>query len=122
MMTKILRHGLSGLLAAFFVLGGTLNIFASPEVLADYETWGYPSWFHFITGGLELISAVMLAIPATRLAGSGLAALVMIGAAGTVLLHGDVGHAMAPLIVLAFLALNAWLHRYATTPRPVGKP
>ncbi|MWD27444.1 DoxX family protein [Aquicoccus sp. SCR17] len=103
------RHIFALLLAAFFVLGGSMNIFASEQVLEDYARWGYPGWFHFLTGALEWTSAVLIAIPATRLAGSVLAAAVMASAAGTVALHGEFSHAMAPLVVLALAALNGWL-------------
>ena len=34
------RALITWLLAAFFLLGGTLNVFASPEILADYVRWG----------------------------------------------------------------------------------
>ncbi|MAS12602.1 MAG: DoxX family protein [Nitratireductor sp.] len=102
------RHIYAGLLAAFFVLGGFLNIFASPVVLDDYQRWGYPGWFHYVTGLLEWSSALLVALPFTRLAGSALAATVMTAAAATVLLHGEYAHAVAPLVILALVCLNAW--------------
>lgn len=103
------RHIYAGLLAAFFVLGGFLNIFASPVVLDHYQRWGYPGWFHYVSGLLEWSSALLLALPLTRLAGSALAAIVMTAAAATVLLHGEYSHAVAPLVVLVLVCLNAWL-------------
>ena len=102
------RNVYAWLLAAFFVLGGTLNIFASPTVLDDYQRWGYPGWFHYLTGLLEWSSALLVALPFTRLAGSALAATVMTAAAATVLLHGEYAHAVAPLVILALVCLNAW--------------
>jgi len=87
-------------LAAFFVVGGIGNIFASDAIRADYLRWGYPTWFHYVTGILELAAAGLIAWRPTRLFGAGLASLVMIGAAGTVLKNGEVSHAIAPLIVL----------------------
>lgn len=103
------RHIYAVLLAAFFVLGGTLNIFASEQIQADYARWGYPGWFPYITGLLEWIAAVLIALPAMRLLGTLLAAAIMASAAGTVLLNGEFGHAAAPLIVLALVAVNGWL-------------
>ena len=99
------------LLSAFFVLGGTMNILASPEILADYERWGYPVWFPYVTGGLEWTAAVLIALPATRLAGSALAAAIMVSAAGTVILHGEYLHAVPPVIVFTLVCLNGWLTR-----------
>lgn len=99
----------SRLLAAFFVLGGTLNIFASPEVLDDYSRWGFPDWFHYVTGVLEWTAAVLLFFRTTRLAGGVLAGGVMAAAAITVLLNGEYSHAIAPMVVLALIALNMGL-------------
>ncbi|WP_373946898.1 DoxX family protein [Paracoccus marcusii] len=103
------RHVFAGALAAFFLLGGTLNFFASPEIQADYARWGYPDWFPYVTGLLEWIAAALLAVPRTRLAGSLLGALLMAAAAATVLLHGEWSHAIPPLVVLALVTLNGWL-------------
>lgn len=103
------KHIFAGLLAAFFALGGFLNIFASSEVLENYARWGYPDWFHYLTGTLEWCSALLIVLPRTRLIGSMLAAAVMTAAAGTVLLHGEYAHAIAPLIVLGLVGLNGWI-------------
>ena len=57
---------LAWILAAFFVFGAAVNISAPESVAADYQRWGYPDWFHFATGGLELATAVLLAQAGTR--------------------------------------------------------
>ena len=103
------RHIFAGALAAFFLLGGILNIFASPEIRADYDRWGYPDWFPYLTGILEWSAAALIAIPRTRLSGSLLGAGIMAAAAATVLLHGELGHAIPPLVILALVVLNGWL-------------
>lgn len=91
---------LAWLLAAFFVVGGIGNIFASDAILSDYQRWGYPGWFHYVTGVAELSSALLIAYRPTRLVGAALASAVMLAAAGTVLSHGEFSHAIAPLVVL----------------------
>lgn len=97
------------LLAAFFVFGGFGNIFASGVILADYARWGYPDWFHYVTGLLELSVAALLIVWPRRLYGSILGSLVMLAAAGTVILHGEYSHAIAPLVVFGFCLLVGWL-------------
>jgi hypothetical protein len=53
-MSKISRHqGLALALAAFFVVGSLSNIFAPGSIYEEYLRWGYPRWFHFVTGSLE---------------------------------------------------------------------
>lgn len=108
---------LAWLLAAFFLLGGTLNMFASPEILADYDRWGYPSGFNRFTGLLEWLAALLILLRRTRFVGSLLGASVMAAAALTVLLHGEYGHAVPPLIVMCVSLLTAALWRPERPPK-----
>jgi hypothetical protein len=85
-------------LAAFFVVGSLSNIFAPASIYAQYLRRGYPPWFHFVTGSLELATAVLLAQARTRLWGSALGCTVMLAALATVTLHGEYGHGVPPLI------------------------
>ncbi|MEO6918709.1 MAG: DoxX family protein [Collimonas sp.] len=107
-------------LAAFFVVGSLSNIFAPPSIYEEYLQWGYPSWFHFVTGTLELTTAVLLARTPTRIWGSALGCTVMLAALTTVTLHGEYGHGVAPLVA-AILSIvvgwNAWCKRLTI---PVG--
>jgi len=86
-------------LAAFFVVGSITNIFAPGSIYEEYLTWGYPPWFHFVTGSLELTTAVLLTRANTRVLGAALGGSVVLGALATVTLHGEYGHAAAPLVV-----------------------
>jgi len=85
-------------LAAFFVVGSLSNIVAPRSIIEEYLKWGYPHWFHFVTGSLELMTAVLLARARTRLWGSALGCTVMLAALTTVALHGEYGHGVAPLV------------------------
>ncbi len=97
-MSKISWRQVSALaLAAFFVVGSLSNIFAPPSIYEEYLRWGYPRWFHFVTGSLELTTAVLLVRAQTRLWGSALGCTVMLAALATVTLHGEYGHGVAPL-------------------------
>lgn len=102
---------LAWLLVAFFIVGGIGNFFVSPEIAADYRRWGYPDWFHYLTGALELTAAALIAYRPTRFWGAGLASGVMVAAALTVLWHGELTHAIAPLIVLAVALTVGFLIR-----------
>uniref|UniRef100_B0T6H4 DoxX family protein n=1 Tax=Caulobacter sp. (strain K31) TaxID=366602 RepID=B0T6H4_CAUSK len=77
-MSKIAwRQFLAWALSAFFVLGGAMNIVAPASIVADYARWGYPAWFHYVTGMLELVCAGLLVPRKTRPASAILGALVM---------------------------------------------
>ena len=101
-MSKISwRQVLPFALAAFFVVGSLSNIVGPRSILDEYLKWGYPHGFHFVTGSLELMTAVLLARARTRLWGSALGCTVMLAALATVTLHGEYGHGVAPLVVAA---------------------
>jgi len=108
-------------LLAFFVLGCIMNIAAPESVAADYARWGYPDWFHYVTGVFEGAAAMLLARQVTRRKGALLAALVMLGALATLLLNGEFGHALAPAILLIALGLCLYLDEKWLEARWEGK-
>lgn len=108
-----------GLLVVLFLLQGGMKLAgASHEVQAFTERWGYPLWFMYVVGTLEVAGAVGLLIPKLRpLAASGLF-LLMLGAIAT---HVRVGEWMAlPLPVVA-AGLAAWVAWEWRTNLPFGR-
>ena len=99
---------LSWALSAFFALGFVINTFAVNMVGPDYQRWGFPDWFHFVTGGLELMVALLLPLAMTRLFGVALGAAVMIAAVATVAYHQEFHRAVPPLVVLVLLTIVGW--------------
>ncbi|HEV2701703.1 MAG TPA: DoxX family protein [Steroidobacteraceae bacterium] len=109
-MSKISwRQALALALAAFFVVGSLTNIFASPSIYGEYLQWGYPRRFHYVTGSLELTTAVLLARAQTRLWGSALGSSVMLAALATVTLHGEYTHGVAPLVAASLTMFVGWI-------------
>jgi hypothetical protein len=96
-------------LAAFFVVGSLSNLFAPQSIYDEYLRWGYPPWFHFVTGSLELSTAVLLAWAPGRLLGSALGSTVMLAALGTVMIHSEYGHAAPPLVAAAISVFVGWI-------------
>lgn len=108
-MSKVSWRQVSALaLAAFFVVGSLSNIFAPPSIYEEYLRWGFPHWFHFVTGSLELTTAILLALERTRPWGSVLGCTVMVAALTTVIFHGEYGHGVAPLVVAILSVLVGW--------------
>lgn len=108
-MSKISwRQVLPLILATFFVVGSFSNIFAPGPIHEEYEKWGYPSWFHFVTGSLELTAAILLFRAPSRVWGSALGFTVMFAALVTVIVHGEYGHAIPPIIAATFSLLVGW--------------
>src|SRR3977135_4254369 len=67
-MSKISWRQVSALaLAAFFVVGSLSNIFAPGSIYEEYLRWGYPHWFDFVNGSLELTNPVLLEQAGSRM-------------------------------------------------------
>jgi hypothetical protein len=103
-------------LAAFFVAGSLGNMLAPPSIYREYLQWGYPGWFHFVTGSLELTAAVLLARERTRLWGSALGCTVMLAALATVTVHGEFEHGVAPLVAATLSIVVGWIAQRKRLP------
>ena len=109
-MSKISwRQVLPLALAAFFVVGSLSNILAPESIYQEYLKWGYPHWFHFVTGSLELTAAILLFRAPSRLLGSALGCTVMFAALATVIIHGEYGHAVPPLVAATWSLVVGWI-------------
>lgn len=109
MKREFWRKGVIVLLVLFFAAGGFTNLFPPAAMAGDYARWGYPEWFHYVTGVLELSAAALIVWQPMRWAGLLLAFSVMCGALATLLVHHEFLHALAPVTVMAVLAVAVWL-------------
>jgi uncharacterized membrane protein YphA (DoxX/SURF4 family) len=92
------------LLVAGFFGAGLFNAIGTPGTQGDFARWGYPRWWNIFTGGLEMMSAVLIALPVSRSLGLALGVVVIAAAVLTVLRHRDFSH-MAPLSVFVALII-----------------
>lgn len=96
--------------AAMFLMVGYGKLTGNPQMVAVFEQIGFGQWFRYVTGTIEVVSAIFLLIP--RAAGLGALALVftMLGAVATHLFI--VGGSFAPAaVLLAVTATIAWARR-----------
>jgi hypothetical protein len=89
-----------GLLVAAFAGAGIFNVIGTAATKDGFARWGYPRWWNIVTGGLEIVSAAAIAVPASRIAGLALGAAIIAAAILTVLRHRDYVH----LVPLGFFA------------------
>jgi hypothetical protein len=99
-------HALSiWLLVAGFFGAGLFNAIGTPATQSDFARWGYPRWWGRLTGGLEMMSAVLIALPVCRVIGLALGTVIIAAAVLTILRHRDFTH-LAPLgVFVAVIAL-----------------
>ncbi|BDU21561.1 DoxX family protein [Dyella sp. GSA-30] len=103
------RQALPFVLATFFVVGSLINIIAPGSIYEEYLKWGYPPWFHFFTGTMELTAAILLFRKATRLSGALLGGTVMFAALATVVIRGEYAHAVPPLAAATLSLVVGWI-------------
>ena len=93
------------LLVAAFFGAGVFNAIGTSGTQSDFARWGYPRWWNILTGGLEIRSAVLIALPASRIVGLALGAVIIVAAVLTVLRHRDFSHLVALSVFVALIAL-----------------
>jgi membrane-bound metal-dependent hydrolase YbcI (DUF457 family) len=72
---------------------------------SDFARWGYPRWWGILTGALEIMSAVLIALPVSRIVGLTLGAAIIAAAVLTVRRHRDFTHLLPLGVFVALIAL-----------------
>jgi hypothetical protein len=107
------------LLVAGFFGAGLFNAIGNPGTQSDFARWGYPRWWNVFTGGLEIMSGVLIALPVSRVVGLALGAVIIAAAVLTVLRHRDFSH-LVPLSV--FVALSKFASYAVSRSRDAHLP
>lgn len=96
------------LLVAAFFGAGVFNAIGTRATRESFVRWGYPSWWHLVTGGLEILCALLIALPVGRDPGLVLGTIIIAAALATVLRHREYSDLTPPAAFLALIALAAF--------------
>ena len=97
-------------LAGMFLFVGGLKLTGAPELVGLFDAIGIGQWLRYVTGSIEVVSAVALLVPAWAAFGALLLIPTMVGAVFTHLFI--VGGSAVPATVLLIGALAiAWARR-----------
>ena len=93
--------------AAMFLLAGSMKLGGAREMVQMFGVIGLGQWFRYLTGAIEVVSAVLLLIPAVASYGAALLAVTMVGA---ILTHLFIvgGNPAIPIALLASTSTIAW--------------
>jgi putative oxidoreductase len=96
--------------AAMFLFAGSLKLTGAPPMIATFDAIGMGQWFRYVTGTIEVLSAILLLIPSLAFFGALLLVPTMVGA---VLAHLFIigGSPAAAIVLLAAAAGTAWTRR-----------
>jgi len=97
-------------LAAMFLFAGGLKLAGVPEMVGVFDAVGIGQWFRYLTGSIEVVSAVALLVPAWAAFGALLLIPTMVGAVITHLFIVGGSAAPAAVLLLGSLAI-AWARR-----------
>ena len=97
-------------LAGMLILAGGLKLAGVPVMVALFDAIGIGQWFRYVTGSIEVVSAVALVVPSWAAFGALLLIPTMVGAVFTHLFI--VGGSAVPAAVLLTGSLAvAWARR-----------
>lgn len=99
------------LLALVFLASGGAKLASLQFEIDAFMRWGYPLWFMYLTGAIEVAGGLALLIP--RLAGLAAAglALMMTGAIMTHVIHAELAMGIAATVLFSLLVGSAWVRR-----------
>jgi putative oxidoreductase len=104
---NIALGSLQVLLAAAFLMAGASKLTGAEMMVNEFESIGLGQWFRYLTGGLEIVAAILLLTPRKSGYGALLPVPIMLGATAAHLVVFKKSPA-APLVLLAPAAVVAW--------------
>ena len=94
--------------AGMFLMAGLSKLSGNEQMVGLFAAIGLGQWFRYVTGGIEVASAVLLLIPAVAAYGAAALAITMVGAIITHLFIVG-GSPVIPIVLLASTATIAWV-------------
>ncbi len=98
-------------LAALFAAAGASKLAGLPMHVENFARWGYPGWFMYVTGAVELAGAAALVLPRVSSLGAVLLGCTMIGAVITHLVDGEGPAALPAAVLFVLLVLSGFARR-----------
>lgn len=96
------------LLALIFLGSGGAKLAGLEFEIEAFTRWGYPLWFMYLAGAIEVAGAVLLLVPRlSALAAAGLAAF-MLGAVATHVVHAEWAMLAVATAITLLAARLAW--------------
>ncbi len=96
---------------AFFVSAGLSKVMNPEKHFETFVQWGYPPWFVYVTGLIEIGGAVLLLVRSLRFYGVAVLGMAMMVATLTHFQAGEMAAVPVPLVLLIFTGALGVLDR-----------
>jgi len=103
MMISLIARLAVDLVSAVFALTGLINLSGSTYMRAVYRLWHYPHHFYRIVGGAELMVALFLVVPETRVWGIAAGGMITFVVVVTLLHHRQYLWSLPAMLLLVSL-------------------
>jgi putative oxidoreductase len=106
-LTTVALWALQLVAAGMFLMAGTMKLSGNPMMVDMFATIGVGQWFRYVTGGIEVVGAILVLVPSMARYGALALAAAMVGA---ILTHLFIigGSPAMPIVLLAMVATIAW--------------
>lgn len=113
-MKRVIKIGLWIVLGVMFIMAGGAKLMGQHSQVEHFAQWGYPLWFVYLTGLIEVSGGICLLIPKAQFYGVVVLSVTMVGAALTHLRAGEMDAVPVPVVLLCLLVSLAWTMRQPT--------
>jgi len=110
-MKKIIKTALGVVMSGMFIMAGGAKLMGSHSQVEHFAQWGYPLWFLYLTGIIEVGGGICLLIPKLQFYGIAVLSLTMVGAGFTHMKAGEMEAFPVPVVLLGLLLMLAWTIR-----------
>ena len=110
MPIQIIAHLAVDTVSATFVLAGLINLSGSAPLRVVYRLWHYPHNFSRIVGLAQLMAALFLIVPETRMWGIAVSGMITFVTAVTLLHHRKYLWSLPVMLVLVSLVPASMAH------------
>jgi len=104
------------LITLIFVASGSAKLLGLEFELEAFERWGYPLWFMYVTGVIEVLGGLLIWVKRLRLITSLGLSCVMIGAMATHLFNAEWPMLGVATVIFALTLMNSWCFKSDIKP------
>lgn len=112
-MRQVIKVGLWIVLGVMFIMAGGAKLMGQHSQVEHFAQWGYPVWFLYLTGIIEVSGGICLFIPKAQFYGIVVLSITMVGAALTHLRAHEMSAFPVPVVLLCLLITLAWTMRHS---------